>query len=178
MSKKLKIIITSSAIALVVLIVALVLILRLGGNGHEHKATLVSKVDAACIEDGHYEYYKCEDCNKIFEDEECTKEIKLDDIIISKLGHDPLEDDNDCTTPINCEVCGEIVTPGKEHTPHKNDGNCSTEQLCTECGQVAVEAKEHIDENHDYLCDNDGCQVSIGAPKDENEGIDLPIDRN
>ena len=32
---------------------------------------------------------------------------------------------------------------------------------------------------YDYICDNGDCQITVeGAPKDDNEGIDLPIDRN
>ena len=94
--------------------------------------------------------------------------------------HTPENDDNDCSTALNCGVCGKEILAAGEHTPEKDDGNCTTEQKCTVCGQVAVAAKDaHNDTDHDYLCDNAGCQVTVGnPPKDESDGIDLPIDTN
>ena len=94
--------------------------------------------------------------------------------------HTPENDDNDCSTALNCGVCGKEILAAGEHSPEKDDGNCTTEQKCTVCGQVAVAAKDaHNDTDHDYLCDNAGCQVTVGnPPKDESDGIDLPIDTN
>ena len=94
--------------------------------------------------------------------------------------HTPENDDNDCSTALNCGVCGKEILAAGEHSLEKDDGNCTTEQKCTVCGQVAVAAKDaHNDTDHDYLCDNAGCQVTIGnPPKDESDGIDLPIDTN
>ena len=94
--------------------------------------------------------------------------------------HTPENDDNDCSTALNCGVCGKEILAAGEHSPEKDDGNCTTEQKCTVCGQAAVAAKDaHNDTDHDYTCDNAGCQVTVGnPPKDENSGIDLPIDRN
>ena len=94
--------------------------------------------------------------------------------------HTPENDDNDCSTALNCGVCGKEILAAGEHSPEKDDGNCTTEQKCTVCGQVAVAAKDaHNDTDHDYLCDNAGCQVTVGnLPKDESDGIDLPIDTN
>ena len=94
--------------------------------------------------------------------------------------HTPENDDNDCSTALNCGVCVKEILAAGEHSPEKDDGNCTTEQKCTVCGQVAVAAKDaHNDTDHDYLCDNAGCQVTVGnPPKDTNPGIDLPIDRN
>lgn len=94
--------------------------------------------------------------------------------------HTPENDDYDCSTALNCGVCGKEILAAGEHSPEKDDGNCTTEQKCTVCGQVAVAAKDaHNDTDHDYLCDNAGCQVTVGnPPKDESDGIDLPIDTN
>ena len=85
-------------------------------------------------------------------------------------------DDNDCTTADICS-CGYTVRDAKDHTPGKDDGNCKTEIKCTVCGKTAVAGTtDHNDANHDFVCDNPGCQVTVnGAPKDENEGIDLPL---
>ena len=84
--------------------------------------------------------------------------------------------DNDCTTVDICS-CGYTVRAAKDHTPARDDGNCKTEIKCTECGKTAVAgATDHNDTNHDFVCDNHGCQITVdGAPKDENEGIDLPL---
>ena len=97
-----------------------------------------------------------------------------------KKEHTPENDDNDCSTALNCGVCGKEILAAGEHSPEKDDGNCTTEQKCTVCGQVAVAAKDaHNDTDRDYLCDNAGCQVTVGnPPKDESDGIDLPIDTN
>ena len=85
-------------------------------------------------------------------------------------------DDNDCTTADICS-CGYTVRVAKDHTPGKDDGNCKTEIKCIVCGKTAVAGTtDHNDANHDFVCDNPGCQVTVnGAPKDENEGIDLPL---
>ena len=85
-------------------------------------------------------------------------------------------DDNDCTTADVCS-CGYTVRAAKDHTAGKEDGNCTTAIKCTECGKTAVAgATDHNDTDHDYICDNGDCQITLdGAPKDENEGIDLPL---
>ncbi len=81
--------------------------------------------------------------------------------------HIPSEDDGDCTTPINCSVCGIMMTPGnaahtggtsdctnraecsvcgKEygafatHTPYADDGDCTTAVNCSLCGVVVTPA--------------------------------------
>ena len=87
--------------------------------------------------------------------------------------------DNDCTTDDKC-TCGYTVTAAKDHVAGEDDGNCTTPIGCVNCEQDAkAGATGHHDANHDYLCDNAGCQVTLpGAPEDENDGIDLPIDIN
>ena len=86
--------------------------------------------------------------------------------------HIPNADDGDCTTPITCSVCGEIVEEARsyhtggvatcevkasceicgkeygllaEHTPNADDGDCTTEITCSVCGDVTTEGRdEHI----------------------------------
>ena len=112
--------------------------------------------------DATHHYMKCA-CGKI---DESTKEAHS------------VTSDNNCATPDICS-CGYTVTAAKDHIADADDGNCTTAQGCVNCAQVAVAGKEHTDSDHDYMCDNDGCQVTVGnPPKDENEGIDLPVDRN
>ena len=88
-------------------------------------------------------------------------------------------DDGDCTTPDKCD-CGYTVRAAVDHVAGVDDGNCTTAIKCVNCDEDAVAATTgHADSDHDYTCDNPGCQVTVGTPpKDENEGIDLPIDRN
>ena len=86
------------------------------------------------------------------------------------------DDDDDCTTADLCS-CGYAVREAKDHTPDKDDGNCETAVKCVECSKTAVASyTEHNDVDHDYVCDNANCQHTLdGAPKDENDGIDLPL---
>lgn len=96
------------------------------------------------------------------------------------LGHTPAADDGNCSTALCCSVCNAVIREAGTHLPEKDDGNCTTDVKCSVCGEITANGNEnHADENGDYVCDNDGCQITLeGAPKDENEGIDLPIDRN
>ena len=83
----------------------------------------------------------------------------------------------DCDTAKTCKNCGATDGEALGHTAEADDGNCTTDIKCTDCGKTAVAgASDHKDNNRDYICDNSGCQVTLpGAPKDENEGIDLPL---
>jgi hypothetical protein len=96
----------------------------------------------------------------------------------TKVSHTATSD-NDCTTDDKCS-CGYTVTAAKDHVAGADDGNCNTPIGCVNCEQDAkAGATGHHDADHDYTCDNAGCQVTVGnPPKDESDGIDLPIDRN
>ena len=96
----------------------------------------------------------------------------------TKVSHTATSDNN-CVTPDLC-TCGYTVTAAKDHVAGADDGNCETPIKCVNCEQDAkAGATGHHDADHDYTCDNAGCQVTVGnPPKDENSGIDLPIDRN
>lgn len=96
----------------------------------------------------------------------------------TKVEHSAISD-NDCTTDDNC-TCGYTVTAAKDHVAGEDDGNCETPIRCVNCEQDAkTGATGHHDADHDYICDNAGCQITVGnPPEDENDGIDLPIDRN
>ncbi|MBQ3166563.1 MAG: hypothetical protein IJC01_04410, partial [Clostridia bacterium] len=101
--------------------------------------------------------------------------------------HEPIEDDNDCTTAITCSVCGETITEAEaehlfdnacdadcnnagcehvrqtQHTPAEDDGDCTTAITCTVCGETTTEATTgHTDGNdEDFTCDNAGCTAII-----------------
>ena len=88
--------------------------------------------------------------------------------------------DATCITAKTCKVCGTTEGEALGHTPAEDDGDCTTPIKCVNCEQNAkAGATGHHDADHDYTCDNAGCQVTVGnPPKDESDGIDLPIDRN
>ncbi len=88
--------------------------------------------------------------------------------------HTPAADDADCSTPIPCAVCGEILTEGLTHTytnecdescnnegctyirvvthtPEADDGDCTTPIQCTVCGEIATPAMP----DHTYTDDVD-----------------------
>ena len=125
-------------------------------TSHEHSYTVTDYNDT-------HHYKKCA-CGAIDES--------------TKVSHTATSD-NDCTTDDKC-TCGYTVTAAKDHVAGEDDGNCNTPIKCVNCEQDAkAGATDHLDADHDYTCDNAGCQVTVGnPPKDENSGIDLPIDTN
>ena len=56
-----------------------------------HNLEKISATDATVTETGNKEYWHCKDCGKYFADENGTKEIKLEDTIISKLSPEIIE---------------------------------------------------------------------------------------
>lgn len=150
--RKRTIIIVAVVLVLVLIAVGIWLAVRSGSGdgGHQHTPILVEAKEPTCTEAGNKAYYRCE-CGKFFTDEECKNETTEAEQIIPAISHDAL-----------------------------TDGNCTTEDKCPYCNEIIGEAQaEHIDKDGDFICDNKNCAVTLeGAPKDENEGIDLPIDRN
>ncbi len=66
--------------------------------------------------------------------------------------HTPEADDGDCTTEVKCLYCGTVTTPAKNHTPEADDGNCTTAVKCTQCGTITTPAKNHTPEADDGDC--------------------------
>lgn len=61
----------------------------------------------------------------------------------SSYGEHYGEDDGDCTTWVECEMCGWILIGGNEsHTPAEDDGDCTTPVTCTNCDTNVIEANE------------------------------------
>lgn len=56
-----------------------------------HKLTKIPKKEATCTEDGHEEYWKCEVCGLLFDDEDGEDEIELEDTVIEATGHEVTE---------------------------------------------------------------------------------------
>lgn len=99
--------------------------------------------------------------------------------------HTPSADDFDCTTPVTCTTCGNILISGKEnhtfdnncdsscnnsgcnytretsHTPLQDDHNCTTATKCSVCNVVIVNALSHkFDNSCDEDCNNIGCNYT------------------
>lgn len=53
----------------------------------EHSIVWVERKAATCAEYGNYGHYKCENCKKLFRDDDGTEEISAEDIIIEKSRH-------------------------------------------------------------------------------------------
>lgn len=145
-----------------------------------HQGTLTKQdgQSATCGADGWNAYYRCS-CGKYYVDNQAQTLIpdleawKTGDGKISATGnHTPETDDGDCTTAIECSVCGTVTTPAKDaHTPEADDGDCTTAVKCVNCDKNAVEAKSHdykitgYDEYYSYhtahyACENDGCNAT------------------
>lgn len=120
--------------------------------GGEHKfAALIENVAATCNTPGK-QVRRCRICNA-----ETT-------IVVPATGKHVYTDDNDCTTPATCSVCGTVVVPAISHvleyksvgnrmhvitcknegcqfTERENcsgtdDGNCTTAIVCDKCGST------------------------------------------
>ena len=68
-------------------IIPIMLMFSLSGcSEHEHLLEKIDKVDATCLNDGHEEYYKCKECEKLFSDAEGKNEISAIPVLTA-LGH-------------------------------------------------------------------------------------------
>lgn len=65
-----------------------------------HRLTKTEAKVASCTEAGNTEYWTCGTCSKVFSDENGTKEIALDSIVIQANGHSYVDG--------KCTVCGAI----------------------------------------------------------------------
>lgn len=90
-------------------------------------------------------------------------------IEIQVLEHEPEKDDGDCTTPVKCTICKEVLVPAfSEHVLVEDDADCTTPITCVNCDEVFVNAKEHRftsewisdDEGHHRTCRNENCEVA------------------
>ena len=109
-----------------------------GAIEHEAKS-------ATCKEAGNTAYWHCEACNKYFSDAAFENEIPVDSWVLPQTNdHTPAEDDGDCTTAVECTVCGAVTTAAKDdHTPALDDGDCTTPIKCTVCDTVTTPAASH-----------------------------------
>ena len=138
-----------------------------GCNNHYHVITKIEYKEPTCTEDGHYEYWQCFLCDKIFIDQSGEQETL--DIIIPATGHSLVETekkDATCTENGNiaywqCSSCGkmyldeectqeitdvsETVIPATGHNPTEVKQEKPT---CTEDGNKAFWHCSLCDKNY------------------------------
>lgn len=149
-----------------------------------HSYQEVVEITPTCTDDGVKSHYVCgnDNCGKLFiyEDEK-YKEVIMEDLIISSLGHSTDINIQELTKPscdsseeyfeyeIECKICNEIyqtiIVEKHDIVIEYIDGNeptCTTSGLgkyyCSICDEVISESDEvlalgHIDDNYDYMCD-------------------------
>ena len=71
--------------------------------------------------------------------------------------HVAREDDGDCTTPVLCQYCTEVVIPGKEKHRVEDDKDCTTALVCLDCGKVLDPAKSA----HEAREDDGDCTTAV-----------------
>lgn len=124
----------------------------------EHKFELQVVKPATCTEEGK-KAYVCSVCGTVSEEFSQT---------IPALGHTPDPDDNDCSTPVLCSVCGDVVKEAQNHE-FSNDYNTKNADsshhwtYCTHDGCNAVNKVEHTGTRpsctEPYVCDVCGTTV-------------------
>ena len=118
----------------------------------EHVHTLIHNEAKAptCVNNGILEHWYCPGCNARFSDEAATNEVTFADLEVEETGHVAGADDGDCTTAVDCTVCGKVATPAaKAHTPEEDDGDCTTNVMCTQCAKIAIPGKAEHEANED-----------------------------
>lgn len=138
-----------------------------GCNNHYHVITKIEYKEPTCTEDGHYEYWQCFLCDKIFIDQSGEQETL--EIVIPATGHNLVETerkDATCTENGNiaywqCSSCGkmyldeectqeitdvsETVIPATGHNPTEVKQEKPT---CTEDGNLAFWHCSLCDKNY------------------------------
>lgn len=162
-------------------------------NGH--KTVLHEAVDVTCTENGSIAYYSCEDCDKLFLDNDAKQEIAFSQTIIVTDGHVEVIDkavESTCsqtglTEGKHCGVCGDVLVPQtetakKQHTP--SVASCTADQTCTVCGEFLNGPSGHI-EGTEATCTEDQICIVCNATLNEATGHNLefvpeqdPVDNN
>lgn len=109
-SKKLKIVLLSSAAVLVFSLGALTAC----GEGHMHNLQAHEAVAATCTEDGHTAYWSCTGCDELFADANGETVTTLEEVTLAALGHDTVAvaakeatcTEDGCVAHYTCERCG------------------------------------------------------------------------
>ena len=86
--------------------------------GHTHTLEKTEAVEATCEEAGNIEYWTCTGCGRLYTDENGTKEIDKNKVVIAALGHDWSEwketkaatDTEEGEETRTCARCGKVET--------------------------------------------------------------------
>ena len=84
------------------------------------------------------------------QERKCTKCEKVESAPLEKLEHVANVDDGDCTTPVTCFLCGEIVTEAKEHV--SGGATCKQRAKCLVCNKEYGELAAHVPGDDDGDC--------------------------
>lgn len=97
---------------------------------HAHRLVFTEKKDPDCIEEGHEAYYTCEDCGRIFKDENAQAAVEdPDSLILPPLGHLSGDDwhYDEVYHFLICTRCGQTLDETmRVHDEAGEDGKCPT----------------------------------------------------
>lgn len=130
-----------------------------------HKLTKIDAKAATCTEEGNEEYFLCNTCNKMFEDEECDAEFTKKPVVAA-LGHTevaikavaPTCTETGLTEGVKCSVCDEILTKQEEVASlggHKWDKGIVSKFPKMEKNDSGD--LEYVSGKRVFSCQNDGC---------------------
>ena len=120
---------------------------------HEHTLVHNEAVAPSCEKSGMMEYWCCSECDACFSDAEGTTEVAIADLEVKALGHTAGDDDGDCTTAVDCTVCGKTAVAAKSHVAGQDDVDCTTAVKCANCEKNAIEANaSHTPDEDDGDC--------------------------
>ncbi|MDO5331516.1 MAG: hypothetical protein Q4E99_02445 [Bacillota bacterium] len=139
--------------------------------GHINAITTHDANAATCAADGNSKYFECSDCGKLFEDEDCTKEIAIADTVISKDGvahtlGDPVATAKDATCIeagisydyYQCSVCNKYFKDA-EGTQEVKENDWVVKALghSWDAGEVTKEPTYDETGTKTYHCTREGC---------------------
>ncbi len=140
----------------------------------KHVPTEIPEQPAGCLNEGYREYYVCENCGRMFEDEECTKEITdLESIKIPAKGHKKDKAVRENEIPAECNETGSYdeVVYCKEFGEELSRKSKSIPELGHDWGDwtVIVEPTEDAEGFRTHDCERCGMTENENMPKLEKE---------
>ena len=153
------------------------IVVRQVALAHTHNLTKVEAVEATCTTDGNIEYYVCDGCDGVFDEDGNA----LEDVIIPATGHVNVTsvttvdvaatctEAGSMTIVTTCDDCGEVISTEVEEIPatgHVNTvenstevaatcteaGSITTVVTCSDCGEeISTTVEEIPATGHDYL---------------------------
>lgn len=144
-------------------------------ESHIHNLTKVDKKEVTCTIDGNIEYFVCDICGKIFEDEVGEVEVSESEIVIKAHGHDWEEEyivdkqpncTEDGSESIHCKLCDEVENKtiisalGHDWDNGKVTIKPTATQMgektytCNRCGETKTESVPFIGDNNNSDADS------------------------